>query len=106
MRVSSPETIAKWNQLILEQKTSALTIQDFCRQKKVSSTCFHKWKRRFNSDKSVQESKVILADITDNVTSLRNFVQNTDSIPEESSRALIEITFPNKVIMRGFVHIN
>lgn len=100
MRVSSPEKISKWNQLIQEQKSSALTVKDFCKQKKVSSSCFHKWKHRFNSDKSLQESNVILADITDNVTSLKNCVRNTDSITEEQSKPIFEITFPNKATMR------
>ncbi len=41
---------AQWAELIAEQQQSGLTIAEFTRQRKLSETCFYRWKGEFRRE--------------------------------------------------------
>ncbi|MBX9919386.1 MAG: hypothetical protein K2Y33_06090 [Mycolicibacterium frederiksbergense] len=44
MSKPDPVVVAKWQRLIAEQAQSQLTVQAFCRQRRIAKSCFYRWK--------------------------------------------------------------
>ena len=44
MSKPDPVVAAKWPRLIAEQAQSQLTVQAFCRQRRIANSCFYRWK--------------------------------------------------------------
>jgi len=80
------ETLEKWQDLIQQQSMSELPITHFCKLKKISPTCFYKYKRQLKTNAQVRAKKAFIkvqSPETSNVTDVIKiqYQQTTLSLP-------------------------
>ena len=72
----------RWQQHILEQQRSGLNISAYCREHKLTVSCFFTWRRKLK--------------LTNNAPAPQRFVPVTIA----ATPAIIEVTLPNGIVVK------
>lgn len=88
-RPLNEEQLLIWKDRVSRQRSSGLSIAEFCQQESISATSFYKWKRKFNSAGRRTKRQGKPTDADDPVSRPATFVRVP--LPQPRTASWIEI---------------